>query len=291
MSFSALRRKNRGAFTTPFSGVGVEYAPLGIAPDHSGIVLYEVGYLARNDWWNFSGIRSPFWRCYFNFKRGHRVIFPDGECELGPDRLVLIPDHQLFHTQGGTPVPHFWIHFNVARCLDPEQAVPIRLRLSSVERNLICQLRRMFEVKEKDAQRPLIFHHSLALLHLLLNRQEIRWDASPMPDGIRKVVVRINETYRQPLTIPSLARVAGIGLRKFRDVFKRYQGASPSLFVMQIRIREAAHLLTNTDRPLEAIAEETGFTNRHYLSRVFKKVTGESPVHFRKVHAGNKRES
>jgi YesN/AraC family two-component response regulator len=49
-------------------------------------------------------------------------------------------------------------------------------------------------------------------------------------------------------------------------------------------VREAAHLLANTEETLEAIAEKTGFANRHYLSRVFKKVTGDSPASFRHKH-------
>jgi len=42
---------------------------------------------------------------------------------------------------------------------------------------------------------------------------------------------------------------------------------------------------TNTAPSLDEIADKTGFPNRAYLSRVFKRVTGESPAHFRHDHA------
>ena len=77
MSDSALRLRNRGAYSKPFSGVGVEFFPLGVPPDHSGLVLYEAGYLPANDWWNFPNVLSPFWRLYYNARKGHRVIFPE----------------------------------------------------------------------------------------------------------------------------------------------------------------------------------------------------------------------
>ena len=40
MSDSALRLRNRGAYSSPFSGVGVDFFPLGVPPDHSGFVFH-----------------------------------------------------------------------------------------------------------------------------------------------------------------------------------------------------------------------------------------------------------
>jgi hypothetical protein len=49
MSYSALKKRNRGCYTQPFSGVGMEFFPLGVLPDQSGVVLHEAGFLAKND--------------------------------------------------------------------------------------------------------------------------------------------------------------------------------------------------------------------------------------------------
>ena len=56
--------------------------------------------------------------------------------------------------------------------------------------------------------------------------------------------------------------------------FKKHQGETIGRFVAKVRVREAAHLLTHTDARIEEIAERTGFPNRAYLSRVFRRVTG-----------------
>ena len=108
VSYSALRKRNRGSYTNPFSGVGMEFLPLGVLPDQSGVVLHEVGFLAKNDWWNFPNVFSPFWRFFYNTRPGHKVVFRDAEYELTPDRVMLIPDHQLFQARGNgstRPVP------------------------------------------------------------------------------------------------------------------------------------------------------------------------------------------
>lgn len=41
----------------------------------------------------------------------------------------------------------------------------------------------------------------------------------------------------------------------------------------------------HTDRPIEAIAEDTGFCDASHLSRKFRKLFGKSPGSFRKRHA------
>src|ERR1039457_5586293 len=144
MSDSALRVKSRGAYSSPFSGVGVEFFPLGVLPDHSGFVLHEAGFLPRNDWWDFPNVLSPFWRLYYNFRKGHKVIFADREIELTPDRLVLIPDRQLFHCRGFRPVPNLWLAFSVARRLQPGRSIPVILSPTRTERGVMRDFVRLF---------------------------------------------------------------------------------------------------------------------------------------------------
>ena len=89
---------------------------------------------------------------------------------------MLIPDRQLFHSVGQDPVPHTWIIFQVARRLDPRQAIPIQLRPNPTERVLLRELARQFTgIGTGDRDR--ILHVSMALLHLVLSRREIHWQS------------------------------------------------------------------------------------------------------------------
>ena len=74
MSDSAPRRRNRGSYAHPFSGVGLEFSPLGPVPPDTGFLLHEAGYLPRNRRWVFPNTISPFWRLYYNQDRGHQVV-------------------------------------------------------------------------------------------------------------------------------------------------------------------------------------------------------------------------
>ncbi len=284
MSNSGLRVRNRGAYSQPFSGVGIEFFPLGMPPDHTGLILYESGYLPQNDWWDFPNTLSPFWRLYYNSREGHRVIFPNRTIELTPEHMVLISDHQLFHTQGSEPVPHFWLAFNVARRLMPNQQIPIVMAPGRTERSLLEDLAELYAEDSGERNRDRIFHGSMALLHLALNRPEIEWQGNT-PPAVVQTVRYIEEHYAAPLFIPRLARMANLCTEGLARSFKKYQGVTIGRFIVNVRVRQAAHLLIHTDTPIETVAETTGFPNRAYLSRVFKKTTGESPAQFRRRHS------
>jgi AraC family transcriptional regulator, arabinose operon regulatory protein len=284
VSDSALRLRNRGAYSDPFSGVGVEFFPLGVPADHAGFVLYETGYLPRNDWWNFPNVLSPFWRLYYNGRKGHKVVFHEREVELTPKRLMLIPDHQLFHCQGCTPVPTLWFAFNVARRLVAQQPIPILLSPTRTEQALMHDVTRLFSDEAQGPNRDRIFHASMALLHVVLNRPEIQWQ-SKTPAAVVQTVRYIEDHFASPLCIPRLARLANLSVEALARSFKRCRGETIGRFIAQVRVREAAHLLMHTDVRIEDVAERTGFPNRAYLSRVFKRTTGESPAEFRRRHA------
>lgn len=283
MSFSDLRRRNRGAYTSPHSGVGVEFLPLGILPDHSGLALYESGFLPRNDWWNFPNTLSPFWRLYYNLAPGHRVLFGAREIELTPRHFMVIPDHQLFHSRGDVPVPHLWMTFNIARRLAPRQSIPLLLRPTPTELAIVAEIQALFRPRLLPSRRQRLYHYSLALLQFVLNRPEIRWQTH-RPGALSEVVQYIERNYAAPLRVPDLARMANLSTGAFARAFRRYQGQPPARFLSLVRVREAAHRLVHSDATIDAVADQTGFPNRAYFSRVFKKITGDSPAHFRQTH-------
>ena len=286
MSKSALQKRNRGAYDQPFSGVGVEFYPLGVPTDHSGIVLHESGFLACNDWWNFPDTLSPFWRLYYNFDPGHSVIFGTREIPLTPRHIVLIPDGHLFHCRGHTSVRNIWLTFSSAFRLEPGQPAPIQLRPTQTELALLHELARLIGKRRGvSTPRHRIYHRSLALLHHVLSRPELRWQTQTVPEGIRRATQLIHTAFGTTLTLPELARAAGLSSSAFSRHFHRCHGVTPARYIMQTRVREAARLLALTETTIEEIAERTGFPNRAYFSRVFAKLTGEPPAHFRRVHA------
>ncbi|MDO8540885.1 MAG: hypothetical protein Q7S40_10655, partial [Opitutaceae bacterium] len=181
MSYSVRGRINRGAYEQPYSGVGIEFDPLGVKPGRTGITLHESGFVPNDHDWNFPAVFSPFWRLYYNGQRGHCVLFDESMIELTPAHIMLIPPHRLFHCLGGNPVPTFWLAFSFTRRPHPGQTVPLLLAPRDTELCLIRDLQQLIIADATWDPTDAIYRNSLALLQVVLSRPELRWQW-PVPE-------------------------------------------------------------------------------------------------------------
>jgi len=278
-----MPRINLGAYDQPFSGVGVEFDPLGLKPGRTGITLHETGYLEMNTHWNFPGVFSPFWRLYSNAKRGHLVLFNEQMTELLPGRIVLIPPHSLFHCLGANPVPSFWMSFSFSGVPHPDCKPPLVLETRDTELCLIRDISGLVRDTPDAHPTDALYRNSLALLQVTLARPELVW-RPPLPDNLRRVRTYIESHLAEKLPAGALARIAGMSIAGFNRAFRKHLGTSPARHVTEIRVREAARLLLQDTPTIDDIAESIGFPHRAYLSRIFKQVTGHSPAAFRRQH-------
>jgi hypothetical protein len=194
--------------------------------DHAGFVLYEAGYLPRDDWWNFPNVLSPFWRLYYNARKGHKVVFHEREVELTREHLMLIPDGQLFHCRGCTPLPTLWLAFDVARRLMPQQPIPILLPQTRTERALMCDVTHLFADDAQQQTHDHILHASMALLHVVLNRPEIRWQSNT-PATVVQTLQYIERSRYKKIT----ADVKGME-RLFVELFLQAHSQPPARIVL-----------------------------------------------------------
>jgi AraC-like DNA-binding protein len=283
MSNSRSPRRRARPYNQPFTGLGVEFDPLGIQPGRTGITLHETGFLPANTDWNFTGVFSPFWRLHYNWNRGHYMISGGQQVELTPEHILLTPHHTLIHLRGDNPVAHLWLHFNFTHQIHPDTPIPIQLPVRDTELCLMRDLRALVAAQRDHQPTDAIYRNSLALLQVVMARPDLRWQAPP-PEGLLRVRVHIEGNLADNLAAPVLARVAGMSEAGLRRAFRRHLTTSPALFVTQVRVREAARRLATTDETIDGIAEQTGFPNRAYFSRVFKQVVGEAPARFRHKH-------
>jgi AraC-like DNA-binding protein/mannose-6-phosphate isomerase-like protein (cupin superfamily) len=66
-------------------------------------------------------------------------------------------------------------------------------------------------------------------------------------------------------------------------LFKETVGLPPSKYMQQVRHQEAKRILRETDYKLETVGKLVGYEDLHYFSRIFNKLEGISPGHYRKL--------
>jgi AraC family transcriptional regulator len=87
------------------------------------------------------------------------------------------------------------------------------------------------------------------------------------------------------IRVMDLVRVVQFSPHRFDRVFKESFGCTPHQYVMRRRIERAQSLLLMSNDPLCRIAAECGFVNQSHLSNLFRKIVGETPGKWRRIHA------
>ncbi|MBO9604832.1 MAG: helix-turn-helix transcriptional regulator [Paenibacillaceae bacterium] len=85
-------------------------------------------------------------------------------------------------------------------------------------------------------------------------------------------------------TLGALANKLGIAGPQLTRRFQAAYGTAPVAYATEVRLARARRLLTGSDATLDQIADQCGYPNGFYLSRVFTRAIGSSPSVYRKTH-------
>ena len=164
--------------------------------------------------------------------------------------------------------------------VDASQLIPIVLEPQEHEKSLIQGIARLISTHSGEMGTESIYHGCMALLHLLFARSDIIWKA-PLPGPLEALLQFIDLHAQEAMPNQRLAKQAGMSVASLCRTFRVYMHTTPANYVNQVRISKAGYLLEHTELSIEEIAASTGFPNRAYFSRVFKKVSSLSPAVFR----------
>ncbi len=104
----------------------------------------------------------------------------------------------------------------------------------------------------------------------------------PRSEPLRELQAFIDANPADDLSVPALARHAGMSERHFSRVFTEQAGMPPGRYVERSRADAARRLLEVTDHPLERVAREAGLGTPETLYRVFHRHWRISPGAYRR---------
>lgn len=99
---------------------------------------------------------------------------------------------------------------------------------------------------------------------------------------VQKIIREVDVDLRRPLTLNYFAEKLNVNRSYLSDLFRREMGVTLTDYVTTRRISRAAYLLSTTQSPIKAVAEQTGIGDVHYFSRLFKEKTGRTPSEYRR---------
>jgi AraC-like DNA-binding protein len=283
--------------------------------DKMEIDILNVEYCRVGTEWNYRNVNNPYSRIYL-VTHGTATMTHHGQTfDLRPGNLYLIPCFTQVDMFCPDYLRHYYVHFTarIETGLDILSLFACHYQADAERSNItrkffdrLLELNPHRELSDYDARKPIFatmldHAHRLdqaktpanlletnALLRLLLAVFFSDF-AHPQTDNTLQGLARfspvldyLREHLHQPITVAQLAECVDLNPTYFCNLFSRYMGVSPIQYINKRRIEEAQKLLLSGHDTLFQIAQKVGFSDEYYFSRVFKKIVGLAPAHYRK---------
>lgn len=126
---------------------------------------------------------------------------------------------------------------------------------------------------------PLVFADMITLITrlVLFTRVHASSERRTVRLKINAAREQILEQAFRRIDFRKLAANLGLSYTVFRRLFQKETGHAPLAYQLEVRISRARVLLEQTDLSVSEIAQQTGFANVFYFSKMFSKRTGQTP--------------
>lgn len=98
---------------------------------------------------------------------------------------------------------------------------------------------------------------------------------------LSRAVAHMEEHLAEPLDRDTVARAAGLSGSHFSHLMREKTGSTFTDLLTRFRVDRAKTLLLRTNAGISQIALECGFGDQSYFTRVFKRLTGKTPLAYR----------
>ena len=226
---------------------------------------------------------------------GRTVLMADGSKHLlKKGSLYVVGPEQLYHSvseDGKICEYSIVLQFN--------DMMSELAGLLSSEHIIICDAPSECEMCIKGAERELlergrfysekVINSIRSLLIYLVRENNKNIGSEPLPKSAKddKYCIMIDTEFifnLRGLTLKRLSDTLGLSERQCQRFLMNNYGMSYSEKLLQARMIKAADYLAFTDKDIQAIIEEVGYSESSYFSRIFKKHYGISPGEYRKKH-------
>lgn len=134
------------------------------------------------------------------------------------------------------------------------------------------------ENAENPAQLQALIPKMIRHYCLLVQRHSLERYSS----AVRNSLNYIDFHYMEPLNLEGLAARFAINKNYLSSRFHKEVGVTVTEYINSIRVRRSEELLGKTALSMQSVAEQCGFSDANYFTRIFKKINGVSPNEYRK---------
>lgn len=229
--------------------------------------------------WDLQGLNDPYWRLYLPTS-GEALVWMDGNAErhetrLKPGNAYLISPRTTFSSRNLTPFGKWYVHFTLGHAAG--RATPGIFHIAMTE-----AMASTFETLKASPRANPLPWTSLGLVAEALRQLPTEvWSNRNTDQRLERAIEFMHANLNRKLTLEQVARASALSPRNLNHLFRVQLETTPMRALLDYRLDKACQMLRHNNDSIEQIANDAGFPNRYYFSRMLKKYRGTSPAAYR----------
>ncbi|CAL1516316.1 helix-turn-helix domain-containing protein [Chitinophaga sp. MM2321] len=223
----------------------------------------------------------------------------NGRCKMGGkeyqiknDEYLIIPANKqhVYAADKNNPWTIYWLHFKGS--FSGAIAQELFDRLEKKSNNIHYSEKRikvfdeLFDNLERGTAKQNLAFISLSLSYFLSSflYQEcfnLNETTQVKDNPIELSISHMKQKIEILLSLNALAEIANLSPSHYSYLFKQHTGYSPIEYFNRLKIQKACQWLQFTELHINEVSYKLGINDVFYFSRLFKKIMGTSPKHYR----------
>ncbi len=257
------------------------------------------------DLWDCHDMTFPFWRIYWNKNNGGELKHQEEIYKMDPNFIYIITPFTSFssrfinkhiyksgiHVSGrhltssiqekeieDNSLLHFFAHFNLGVPFDNVYPGIFKIELTDHLKDRLTYLTNRLKIENKNFKLTFNLKLQSFIKEAISNIGAELWKAINIDDRVLTVLRYIEININTKLSNSELAEIINMAPNSFARLFKDEMNITLHNFIQKRKIARACDLFEHTDKTIEVVSFDLGFSDRYHFSRVFKSVTGITPA-------------
>lgn len=205
------------------------------------------------------------------FFEGQKILLTQGDAILYPQNSVRkrcftvgINNYASFNVEipANFTLP---VKGHIRKCVRPDTVQMLELFKSAYESDSMMRIEKCTSI--------------FMYLYCQLIENALDTEHSSVKDAKQYILLHISEK----ITLDDIAHSAHVAKNYLCSLFKKNTGVTVTEYIALRRVEKAKALIVTENVPLYAISGMCGFNDYNHFSQTFKRITGMTPVSYRKV--------
>jgi transcriptional regulator len=279
------------------------------ALDQMHFLVLNIGLAQIQGNWNYRNVCSPFSRIYYIHSGYAQIELPDRIIDLKPHHLYIIPAFTAHSYICHDSFSHYYIHIYNDSGNDVLEDFELPYEVEAGKHTLE-QVKRLYELcpsMELPQYAPQVYDNRHTLEQYIIKNKQRDLYAKVESRGLLYLLVSEFLRFAQPkryirderiarcieyirneifttIELHQLAEIACLSKDHFIRLFKQEMRVTPLHYINQKKIEKAQLKLITESCTAKEIAYQLGYDDHSYFTRLFKKMTGVTPMEYRKSY-------